>query len=601
MQLLSTFARKYPLQSLLTVLALLFAGVAEGFGISIFIPLINLILNPEVVATAEVDSSSSQIELMLEDMLNDVLASFGLNHTIAGLLAIFFLCILLKSFLLMLANRQVGYAVANIATDLRLDLLRALFASRWEYFVRQPVGKLTNAIATEANRAASAFMLSAKIVSAGAEALVFTTLAFFVSWKGTLLSFVVGAIILFGLRRYVKKAKRAGKQQTKLLQSLIAFMTDCLNSIKPLKAMGREYASSEVLRTHTERLNRSLQKQVLSKAMLKALQEPIVMAFIALTLYAALIHLEMSLVSILAMVYLVRRVLKNVQHIQEEYQKLVIYESAYWALEEKIKKSEGERETELGHETPEFKRCIRFKNINFAYGQKNVLTDVSLEMPMGRFVSLIGPSGAGKTTIADLVTGLLRPQRGDIWIDDRPLAAIDVAQWRNMIGYVPQELLLLHDTILVNVTLGDRKFCEEDVKRALIAAGAWEFVSKLKQGVHTIVGERGSKLSGGQRQRIAIARALVNDPKLLILDEATTALDPENESAICRTLIALRGRIAILAISHQSAMLEAAEIAYRLENGAVKLIKDETIEGDRNPAQVDVITASPPKRRSATA
>jgi ATP-binding cassette subfamily C protein len=136
-----------------------------------------------------------------------------------------------------------------------------------------------------------------------------------------------------------------------------------------------------------------------------------------------------------------------------------------------------------------------------------------------------------------------------------------------MIGYVPQETLLLHDSVLHNVSLGDPEVSEDDAIQALRAAGAWEFVERLPLGIHSTVGERGGKLSGGQRQRIMIARALVHKPRLLILDEATSALDPANEAAIGQTIRHLRGGLTILAISHQTALVEAADRVYRLEKG----------------------------------
>jgi ATP-binding cassette subfamily C protein len=147
-------------------------------------------------------------------------------------------------------------------------------------------------------------------------------------------------------------------------------------------------------------------------------------------------------------------------------------------------------------------------------------------------------------------------------------------KWRRQIGYVPQESWLLHDTVLNNVTLGDPALTSEDAIKALRSAGAWEFVKKMSQGINSIVGERGGKISGGQRQRIAIARALVHKPRLLILDEATTALDPENEMVICNALRELRGRLTILAISHQPALLEVADQAYRLQNGQAIAVTD---------------------------
>jgi ATP-binding cassette subfamily C protein len=275
----------------------------------------------------------------------------------------------------------------------------------------------------------------------------------------------------------------------------------------------------------------------------------------------------------IAMVFFIGKILKQIEKIQKEYVNLAEYESAYWSLLEKIDKAREAREVLTGDVQPSFVKAIRMDCVTFSYDARAVLSDASLEIPAGSFVTLVGPSGSGKTTVADLLIGLLRPQKGDIWIDEVPLSKIDIRRWRTMIGYVPQENLLMHDTILKNVTLGEASIGEMEVETALRAAGAWEFVQDAPGRIHTIVGERGSMLSGGQRQRIAIARALVKHPRLLILDEATTALDPKTEKEICTTLAQLKGEITILAISHQAALLETADRAYRVQEGTVRLVK----------------------------
>jgi ATP-binding cassette subfamily C protein len=214
------------------------------------------------------------------------------------------------------------------------------------------------------------------------------------------------------------------------------------------------------------------------------------------------------------------------------------------------------------------------KDVGFSYDDKRILDELSLTIPAGSFTAIIGPSGSGKTTILDLIIGLLQPACGKVLIDGVPLQDLDMQRWRRTIGYVPQETVLLHDSLFNNVALGDPDVSEADVVSALQAAGAWTFTEKLAEGIHSNVGERGGMLSGGQRQRIMIARALVHRPRLLIMDEATTALDPQSEAAICETLQQLSGRQTILAISHQPAMLEAADRAYRMQDGHVLLQKD---------------------------
>src|SRR5690606_27259175 len=150
--------------------------------------------------------------------------------------------------------------------------------------------------------------------------------------------------------------------------------------------------------------------------------------------------------------------------------------------------------------------------------------------------AVIGSSGVGKSTLLDLLCGLAEPKSGEILIDGVALHNIDLRQWRHLIGYVSQDTVLLHDTILNNVLVGAPSLSYADAERALRQAGAWNFVSSFPDGLQTVVGERGGMLSGGQRQRIAIARALAHQPSLLLLDEPTSALDPESEKTICQTL-----------------------------------------------------------------
>ncbi len=211
----------------------------------------------------------------------------------------------------------------------------------------------------------------------------------------------------------------------------------------------------------------------------------------------------------------------------------------------------------------------RFERLRFGFGDELVLDDVTVEAPANCLTVITGASGVGKTTVTDLLLGLYSPQGGRILIDGVPLNEIDIHAWRKMVGYVPQELALFHDTILANVTLGDAAIREPDAIDALKTAGAWDFVERLPAGIHTTVGERGLQLSGGQRQRIALARALAVKPRLLILDEVTSALDPKTEAEICQNVRQLAGDLTIIAITHQSAWVDIADRVYHFDPSGV--------------------------------
>lgn len=556
------------------LLALLLAGVAEGIGLSALLPLISVAMGTQTGAQGGTFVGGSG----LERAVTETLAAIGLSPTLGVLLTLITLAISLKGILILLAKKRIGYTVAQVATDMRLSLLRALMVTKWEYYIRQPVGVLTNAMATEASRTSKAYSAGITMIALLVQAIVYACVALLVSWQATLLALSVGLFLVLILSRLVSKARRAGFRQTELIKSLLTHLTDTLLSIKPLKAMARESRADALLEKKTNRLNKALQKQVLTNETLKASQEPLLILFSAIGLYAALIYWHITLAKVMVLTFLLVRVVKQLNKVQEQYQQMVIFESAYWSLKDTIHKAEMEREPALGSEVASLHHGIRLDRVGFAYKEEWVLRDASLFFPADLFTAIVGPSGVGKTTIVDLVMALLRPQQGEIFIDDLPLAQIDLRSWRKMIGYVPQETLLLHDTVLINVTLGDPDLTEADAERALRAAGAWEFVRAMPQGMHSTVGERGSMLSGGQRQRIAIARALVHKPRLLILDEPTSALDPENEAAISETLRQLRGTVTILAISHQPTIVREADRAYRLQDGKAVLLQDHQVK-----------------------
>ncbi|HGY89840.1 MAG TPA: ABC transporter ATP-binding protein [Planctomycetes bacterium] len=552
MTVLKLFARRYPYRSLVAVLALVLSGVLEGLSVTAILPALQNMMHGE-----SSDSAAAQFIARFLDALH-------LSPTLGTLLVVVFVGLLLRSALLLLAQRQVGFTVARVATDLRLELLRSLLTARWEYFVRQPVGRLANAMSIQATQSAKAYLHGANLTAAGVRILAYAAVAAFIDWKITL-AYLAGAFVaLLTLQSLVSAARRAGKRKTAVLMSLLAGITDVILAIKPLKAMERQEHADLFLREHTDELNAALKQEVMSKEALKALQLPIFAGLVGLGVWVGVEVWNLELAKMTMLLLVISRILVNLGKAQTFYQNLVTSEAAFTALHEIVAQAESQEETHQGDRTPTFERELRFADVGFSYDDRKILDGLDLVIPEGSFATLVGFSGAGKTTILDLITGLLRPTHGKILVDGVPLSDLDVKRWRRMIGYVPQENLLLHDSILQNLTLGDPTLTEEDAILALKGAGAWDFVQSQPEGLQTSVGERGARLSGGQRQRIMIARALIHRPKLLLLDEATSALDPETEKDVARTLASFRGRITILAITHRPALVDVADQVIRL-------------------------------------
>jgi ATP-binding cassette subfamily C protein len=571
MRVLIILLRAYPLQSAITLGAIIFAGLIEGIGLSLLLPLLAIVTSGNIaVATGDAHDTGSN----LEKITSEIFEVLGVTPSIGVLLIIFVVCMILKSFLKLAASKQIGYTVARVMTDMRLQLIQALFETRWEYFISERIGRLTNSMTSEVGRSSKAYIGGIRMLAALLHTIIYAAIVFLISWKAALVALAAGVIIMVLFRRFVQKSKRAGERLTKLMQSLISFMNDSLVMIKPLKTMAREHLADAVLKKKNEQLKKVIKKRVYASTAMSAFQEPITVIFVTAGLYWVLVVWKLPIASVLVMVYMLSKLMKRMQKIQGLYRQVVTCESAYWSMADKVKMAKQSKEMLTGNQKISLSHNIHLDQVSFGYGEQWIIRKANLDFPVGSFTAIIGPSGVGKTTVVDLVTGLLRPQEGEVFIDDIPLSEVDLRHWRQMIGYVPQETLLLHDTVLVNITLGDKELKAVDVENALRAAGAWDFVQDMPKGMRAVVGERGHKLSGGQRQRIAIARALVHQPRLLILDEATTALDPENEVAICETLLKLNEKLTILAISHQPAILAAAERAYRLEHGKAILVTD---------------------------
>jgi ATP-binding cassette subfamily C protein len=558
------FVRAYPWQSLVVLLCLLLAAVAEGIGVSALLPVLS------------VASGSAAPAPGYEGFVRDALARSGIEPSLGALVVVVATAVWIKALLVLLANRQVGYAVAKVATDLRLGLLRALLATRWAYYTRQPVGAAANAMATEANRAAHAYEYATMIASFAVEAIVYVAIALAISWQATLAAGVAAAATAFVLSGLVRMSGRAGRRQTALQRSLLVRLTDALSAVKLLKATGREHAVGPLLADETQRLNRQLQRRVLARETMRALQEPILVTLLCAGLFVAFALYDLAFSNVAVLGFAFQQTLSKINSIQQKYQGMVTESSALWSLLAMTEAAEAQRESEGGGAIARVEREIRLRDVTLRYGEQCVLDGVSLVFPAGRITAIVGASGSGKTSLTDLVTGLVLPDAGQVEVDGVPLPELDLRRWRQSIGYVPQETLLLHDSIRNNVSFGDPEIPDARIEAALRDAGALEFVSRLPEGMASSVGERGSLLSGGQRQRVALARALVHEPRLLILDEATAALDRDSEAAVWETIVRLRGRATVIAISHQPALAHVADRVYRLEGGRIELLRDES-------------------------
>jgi ATP-binding cassette subfamily C protein len=548
-------------KALAVTACLSFASLFEGVGLATLIPIISVATSsPETASPAEV-------------MLRNFMETIGIPVEVGPLILIMIIAMTLRAFFTMGAMSFVGYMSAAIAADLRQRVVANLMNVRWRYFANQRMGRITTVISNDATRTTRAYMMSAELVALAAQAVVLAIIAAVVSWRLALVAAVLGLALVVSLYGLIRASKRAGRQQTLRTRELIIFLYDTLNNLKVIRSMGRQAPFASLLGQKIRKVRNAVRKQVIMTELLNSLQLVVMAIFLGAGFFVLYHFFEAPLAEIIVSGLVVSRSVHSIGKLQKAYQKVMTLESSFTVTQELIAETAADPERNTGSRQAQFEKLVELVDLRFSHGRMPVLNGLSLEICANQLTVLTGLSGSGKTTTVDMLLGLHQPDSGRILIDDVPFNELDLGSWRQLVGYVPQEVFLLHDSIRANLTLGDDLIDETTIWWALKLAGIDSMVRGLPGGLEAIVGEGGGRLSGGQRQRIALARALVHRPKLLILDEVTSALDPATAVAVAGEIRTLCRETTILTITHRPEFLDVADRIYRVENGTAREVE----------------------------
>jgi ATP-binding cassette subfamily C protein len=541
----------------LILLAMLLGVVAENLSIASLWPIIGVASGDEIKPSAATE------------VVTGLLSSVGLSPTLGTLLLFLCVTITLKFALTSAGLMYVGREVARMSTHLRLRLIEAIVRARWSHIISTPAGRLSAALSDEAERAQAAYRAAGNFAARLTETITYLVGCLWISWQFSVAAILAATILWLAVARFVGMARRAGRAKWRSVHLLSGAVNDLLTSIKSLRAMNRQAYLGRSASRQVDELKTAAVREFYSETAVRALQEPLLGTMVIGGFYIGYSYFNLGLVELIGVVWLLRRISNGVSTMRGAMQRVAIDGFAFWSIVKLTRAMEEQTETLHGGAVAHLGKQCDFRDVSFSYGDKSIISSASFTLPVGEVATLIGPSGVGKTTIADLLVGLHEPDSGQVLIDGLPLSGADLARWRAKIGYIPQENILFNDTVLENITLGDRSISEEQAIEALRLAGAWGFVSALPRGLHEVIGVRGNLLSGGQKQRLSIARALIHTPELLILDEATSALDRTTAREICDAVRGLRGNRTILAITHQSIWMDAADRVLTMQNGQV--------------------------------
>ncbi len=548
------------------------ASLLDGLVLVVLIPLLKHLFG----TSGQLRAGSTQLERLVDRAVEPLVAGLPPAAAAGRLVLVLVAGLLLKNLLSYASSQITVRAQEGLVRDLRSRLFDHLLTLDLGFFQRTRAGALVSGIITEVEQTKT--VITASLVSLFQNAVVvLVTLAVLsqISLRLTLFTLTFVPLLVLLLQLLVRRLRRHARARAHERAEVTATVTERVGAIRLIRSYGEERRESAQFAAQATRYR----KQVIRTQRFSSLTSPLTEVFsgflVILIIWAGtrpeLLGLEAGLNPETIIVFLMAalRLTSPLKTISSFPAVMAVALASAERVFDLLDQPPAEVERP-GEGEARFEREIVFDRVSFRYdGGDPVLSDVSFALPRGRVVALVGPSGAGKTTLADLLPRFHDPTGGRILMDGVPLTRLTRRSLRGLMGVVSQDTVLLNDTVLANIAYGSPGATRDAVEAAAEAANAAGFVRQLPDGLDTMLGERGTRLSGGQRQRIAIARALLRDPPILILDEATSALDTESERLVQQAIERLMRRRTVLVIAHRLATVRDADEIVVLDAGRV--------------------------------
>ena len=531
------------------------AAALEGLGVSLFIP---------ILAGEDDNSAITRLITRMFEVLN-------LEYSLSRVLILIVVLFLLRTAFLIYQQMYAARIVTRLLVSLKSDLVDKIFKADYQHIIGQEIGFLINAVTIEYSRVAFAFETCMNLSVAIVFALIYFSLPLAMD------PIVTGAVVVlfvpgyFLFRKIATMTRKYSRQATANNARLNSYLIQALNNFKYLKAtfsgagiLGGIYGASQ------EQGNIAYRQSVLSIVSKQSTELFLVLMVVGL-LFNQVVLLGGELVAVLFLLFLFRRAIVFAMQAAFQYRDFLGASGSIKVFRElESELSQHSEDFNTGGKAPDFEQPITFRNVSLSYGEANeVLKGVDLTIRPRQTVALVGASGAGKSTLVTLLTGILRPDSGEILMGNEGYLDIDQIALRRGIGYVTQESVIFNDTISNNITLWSNNGSDERLNSVVARAYLKEFIDGLPDGFGTVMGDGGLNVSGGQRQRISIARELFKDVKLLIFDEATSSLDTLAEQEIQGDIDEFQGEKTVVIVAHRLSTVRNSDWIYVLKDGEI--------------------------------
>ncbi len=538
-------------------------AVASGVSIILLVPMLQL---------CDI-GAADQVANPVSNAISHGFYVFGVTPTIGSVLGAFALLSAVQAALLYSQSVIDGRLQHGFCFSLREELYKAMNLAAWETQTCTRTADVAHALSVEVDRIQKGVASLLVLSSSAALVIALAVVSIIVAPAMSLLA-VIGCTLFWPMLLYpMRLAKRSGSQLTQTARGFYRQVLDQLAGLKESKLLSAEQRHISLF----HRLADDIQVVGMDFERARGLTN-FVFSFCAgvslcLMLYVGTEFMNTPPVDLLVLVVIFARLIPKLRSVQAAYQQVIHTLPAFTTVSLLHQQYQKGEESVCGAAARlPVRTGIELRNIYYRYGSVQnpwALEGVDLEIPAHQITAIVGASGAGKSTVADVLLGLLSPDTGEVLIDGRPLRNEMHNAWRNTVGYVPQEPFLLNDTIRANLLWSEPGATDSQIKEALRLAALDRVVNDLPDGLETIVGDRGVNLSGGERQRVTLARAILRRPSVLVLDEATSALDTENQEKIMASLRSLHGKLTVILIAHRMSTIHEVDQIVVLDKGHV--------------------------------